>query len=169
MNQVRTHSRAIERGLLLAVLATQVVVFCQVRELLSDARAGRPVPSVARPEPPASPSSSVQFNLGWDRLRASPTLDMRHTESGYLVTFSIPGVHADDLGVLLDGRVLTVRAWCAAPGYPGGGQRYERRILLPGPVGAAEEAQAQLTNGLLRVHVPKGTGSDPRRMVLRLF
>ncbi len=113
--------------------------------------------------------SAVQFNRGWDRLQASPTLDMRDTESGYLVTFSIPGVNADDLGVLLDGRVLTVRAWCPAEGAGGGGHRYERRILLPGPVGEAGEAQAHLTNGVLRVHVPKGAGLEPRRVVLRLF
>jgi len=113
--------------------------------------------------------SAVQFNRGWDRLQASPTLDMRDTENGYLVTFSIPGVNADDLGVLLDGRVLTVRAWCPADGAGGGGHRYERRILLPGPVGEAGEAQAHLTNGVLRVHVPKGAGLEPRRVVLRLF
>lgn len=113
--------------------------------------------------------SAVQFNRGWDRLQASPTLDMRDTESGYLVTFSIPGVDADELGVLLDGRVLTVRAWCPATGAGGGGHRYERRILLPGPVGEAGEAQAHLTNGVLRVHVPKGAGLEPRRVVLRLF
>lgn len=113
--------------------------------------------------------SAVQFNRGWDRLQASPTLDMRDTENGYLVTFSIPGVNADDLGVLLDGRVLTVRAWCPADGADGGGHRYERRILLPGPVGEAGEAQAHLTNGVLRVHVPKGAGLEPRRVVLRLY
>jgi HSP20 family molecular chaperone IbpA len=113
--------------------------------------------------------SAVHFNRGWDRLPASPTLDMRDTESGYLVTFSLPGVNTDDLGVLLEGRVLTVRAWCPAAGASGGGQRYERRILLPGPVGAAEEAQAHLTNGLLRVHVPKGAGAESRRVIMRLF
>ncbi len=113
--------------------------------------------------------SAVHFNRGWDRLQASPTLDMRDTESGYLVTFGMPGIKADDLGVMLEGRVLTVRAWCPSAGAPGGGQRYERRLLLPGPVGAAEEAQAHLTNGLLRVHVPKGGGVESRRVIMRLF
>jgi len=36
-------------------------------------------------------------------------------------------------------------------------------------VGAAEEAQAHLTNGLLRVHVPKGGGVESRRVIMRLF
>jgi HSP20 family molecular chaperone IbpA len=113
--------------------------------------------------------SAVHFNRGWDRLQASPTLDMRDTGNGYLVTCSIPGGHTEDLGVLLEGRVLTVRAWCPSTQHPQGGQRYERRILLPGPVGSVDEAQAHLTNGLLRVHVPKGAEQESRRVIIRLF
>lgn len=207
VNAERIHHRWIERTLLLAVLAMQVAVFWQLRQMPRNGCAAEPpavnvVAEVAAPEPaerllpdraelpaelvPPFPSaqvmamdammesmarlhSAVQFNRGWDRLQASPTLDMRDTESGYLVTFNIPGVAADDLGVLLDGRVLTVRAWCPAEGAGGGGYRYERRILLPGPVGATGEAQAHLTNGILRVHVPRGDGLEPRRVVLRLL
>lgn len=113
--------------------------------------------------------SAGHFNRGWDQLPASPTLDMRDTGTGYLVTCSIPGIRADHVGVQLEGRVLTVRAWCPSTRYPEGGRRYERRLLLPGPIGAAEAAQAHLTNGILRVHVPKGVEPDEQHVVLRLF
>lgn len=113
--------------------------------------------------------SALHLNRGWEQLPASPSLDMRSTEGGYLVTFNIPDVHSEDLGVLLEGRMLTVRALCGAPGVEGGLRRYERRVLLPGPVGAAEDAQAQLTNGILRVHVPRGLDTGARSVVMRLF
>lgn len=113
--------------------------------------------------------SAVQFNRGWEMLPASPSLDMRGTEGEYLITFNLPEVHPEDLGVLLEGRVLTVRALCGAPGSAGGLRRYERRVLLPGPVGDAESAQAHLTNGVLRVQVPRGSDDGRRSVVMRLF
>jgi HSP20 family molecular chaperone IbpA len=114
--------------------------------------------------------SAVQFLRGWEMLNASPSLDMRDTDGDYLVTFSIPDVEPDGLGVMLDGRVLTVRAECGGTlAHPGSQRCYERRVLLPGPVGEAEDAQAQLTNGILRVRIPKGDGLRPHRDVMRLF
>lgn len=113
--------------------------------------------------------SSVRFHRGWDALRVSPSLDMRHTKSGYLITLSLPGVNPDDLEVLLDGRVLTVMALCGPSDGTGQLCRYERRVLLPGPVGAVEEAQAHLTNGVLSVHVPRGEDYTVHRAVTRLF
>lgn len=115
-------------------------------------------------------NSAVQFLRGWEMLNASPSLDMRDTDGGYLVTFSIPDVQPDGLGVMLDGRVLTVRAQCGGtPALPGSLRCYERRVLLPGPVGASGDAQAHLTNGILRVLIPKGDGLGPRHDVMRLF
>jgi len=113
--------------------------------------------------------SAMQFHRGWDALNASPSLDMRHTDDGYLVTFSIPGVRPEELGVMLDGRVLTVSALCGTSAHPGGIRRYERRVLLPGSVGALEGAQARLTNGILRVHIPRGGDVAPPHAVMRLF
>lgn len=195
MNAQQRQNRWIERGLLILVLMMQSAILWQLHVDRSNQQAVEPlVPAADTPdhsvlqqqestgrrlessavdpidhmvENIARLHAAMIFNDGWDRLPASPTLDMRDTENGYLVTCSIPGLRPDDLGVLLEGRVLTVRALCGSDA--GRNQIYERRILLPGPVGSAEQAEALVTNGVLRVHVPKGTEPGSTRMVLRLF
>lgn len=182
----------VDRLLLLAVLATQVLILVQLRsggirhdterhphaadraEPRAETSFLKPVPSpqsmVAEElgammasadammadavKSAARLKSAVHFRQGWDVLGASPTMDMRDADGGYVVTFSLPG--ARDVGVELEGRVLTVRAICGAGGRTGH-HGYERRVLLPGPVGSADQAQASLTNGILRIHVPKGS------------
>lgn len=96
----------------------------------------------------------VRFDDGWTSLMASPTLDMREAEHQYIVVCTLPGLPADAVRVLLNGRLLTIRTDEAAPGAEAC-MRYERRILLPGPVDQATAAQACWTNGVLRIAIPK--------------
>ncbi|HAS83533.1 MAG TPA: hypothetical protein DCS43_12915, partial [Verrucomicrobia bacterium] len=113
--------------------------------------------------------SAIHFNRGWERLHATPSLDMRDTDAGYLVTFNLPDVDRDRLEVFLDGRVLTVHARCGGFESRGDVRRYDRRVLLPGAVDAAANAKAELTNDVLRVLVPKGVDAGTRTVVMRLF
>jgi HSP20 family molecular chaperone IbpA len=114
--------------------------------------------------------SAMHIDEGWDVLAASPTMDMRDEDAGYLVSFSIPGAHASDIEVSLDGRVLTVQAMAPVRGpHHTRLQRFERRVLLPGPIGGVEDAHACITNGVLSVRVPKGQGAPDLQGSLRLF
>ena len=114
--------------------------------------------------------SAMHIDEGWDVLSASPTMDMRDGDADYQVSFSIPGAQPSDIEVSLDGRVLTVQALAPVRGPRFTHmQRFERRVRLPGPVGGADDAHASITNGILRVHVPKGHVSDPLPGSLRLF
>ncbi len=114
--------------------------------------------------------SAMHIDEGWDVLSASPTMDMRDGDSDYRVSFSIPGARPSDIEVSLDGRVLTVEALAPVRGpHYTRLQRFERRVLLPGPVGGAADAHASITNGILRVHVPKGHAGDATPGSLRLF
>lgn len=114
--------------------------------------------------------SAMHIDEGWERLCASPTMDMRYNDANYLVSFSIPGALPKDIDVLLDGRVLTVQAMAPVRGpFTTRMQRFERRVLLPGPVGHSDEAHASITNGILRVHIPKGATESSRRGSMRLF
>jgi len=102
----------------------------------------------------------------WPHLDPIPTLDMREDEGAYTVVFSLPGVALDGIRVILDNRLLTVSIPRTVPG----GGRHRQVIRLPGPVGDAGAATATLTNGVLRVSVPKGrlqAGGQP--VGLRLF
>ena len=114
--------------------------------------------------------ADINIDDGWDSLLASPALDMRDTDSDYIVSISIPGVDMDDVKVSLDGRVLSVKALTPASEANHSIVRsYERHILLPGSVGASSKMCANITNGVLRVKVPKGGKTDQRHMSGSLF
>ncbi|MDD4871974.1 MAG: Hsp20/alpha crystallin family protein [Kiritimatiellae bacterium] len=111
---------------------------------------------------PGHVSPFVNLDDGWDALLTSPTMDMKERDNRYVVVFSIPGVQLSDIAVTLDGRILTV-----ITAVYGGGMNgtqvgtFERSVQLPGPVGDAHLAQAILTNGILRVSIPKSVGAEP--------
>ena len=114
--------------------------------------------------------SALNIDDGWSRLSVSPTMDMRSSKNGYLVSLSIPGVDASNLNVALDGRVLSVSARSALSGSNGQTyRRFERRILLPGAVGSISEARAGVTNGLLRIYIPKGAKANQPYVKIKLY
>ena len=112
------------------------------------------------------------WDKGWSSIAASPAMDMRDEAEQYVVLFCLPGLNPADVNVTLEGRLLCVagrsrgQARSAAP--LGGG--FERRVLLPGPVGDETAARAFLTNGLLKIMVPKaGDGGKREGRLTRLF
>lgn len=93
------------------------------------------------------------FNIdeGWPALAPSPTLDMRDLDNHYLVMFSLPGICSDDIRLRLDGRILTLLCSNQDASHPA----FERRVMLPGEIDRTRETQARLTNGVLKVYLPK--------------
>ena len=104
-------------------------------------------------------SSLMNFDAGWDSLPASPTMDMRELADRYEVIYSLPGLHRNDLKVMLDGRLLTVASAAQENTHRQASyNRFESRVQLPGPVGDPQKAQADFTNGVLKVTVPRAGG-----------
>lgn len=101
-------------------------------------------------------SRFMEAEHGWRSLAASPTMDMREDEDDYIVMLSLPGIDPDTVRVMLEDRILTVQTG-HDPGIPYQvrGRGLRRRVQLPGPVGAPHLARAVLTNGFLKVSVPK--------------
>jgi len=108
--------------------------------------------------------NSLAFDAGWNSLLASPTMDMREQGDHYVLDFSLPGMDASEIQVALEGRLLTVytRVDEHAPNRSSV-SRFERRILLPGPVEGAEAAQAVVTNGVLKIIIPKARPAGTER------
>ncbi|MBT3296348.1 MAG: Hsp20 family protein [Verrucomicrobia bacterium] len=106
--------------------------------------------------------SALQIDEGWDALSVSPTMDMRASDADYVVCFSIPDVEPSNVQVFLDGRILIVDAFAPVRGaHYTQMQRFGRRVRLPGPVGAADDAFVGITNGILRVQIPRrGLGQE---------
>ncbi|MBN2302521.1 MAG: Hsp20/alpha crystallin family protein [Lentisphaerae bacterium] len=105
--------------------------------------------------------SWMAFDEGWNSLLPSPTMDMREGEHNYVVIFSMPGATLSDFQVKLHGRLLTVSSHDSLLNT--GSHIYERRIWLPGPVGNHEKPQAVMTNGVLKVVLPKAKDQDSQQ------
>ena len=95
--------------------------------------------------------SFLNFDDAWPTLLPSPTLDMRDLENHYLVVFSLPGFNTDAVQLQLEGRILTLI--CGNEATPG--TFYSGRVQLPGDIDQSRDAQARLTNGVLKVFIPK--------------
>lgn len=111
----------------------------------------------------------IDLDQGWEALAAMPAMDMREQSDEYLVVFNLPGVDPSDVSVTLEGRILSVHAPARLRQNGASVARFARRVKLPGPVGEAQLAQAVMTNGTLRISIPKGLWIDPQRGERRLF
>lgn len=105
----------------------------------------------------------------WTALPPSPTMEMRDQGDSYVVLLSLPGADPRGILVTLDGRLLTVANRRRRPAGAARLGSFERRIWLPGPVRTDDYATAVLTNGVLKVTIPKdmeaGSAARPGREV----
>ena len=116
------------------------------------------------------PSGGNQGRSGW-----YVPVDVTETDDSFVVEASLPGLNPDDLNITVQENVLTIA------GEAGGEnekkeQRYhlrERRwgsfsrsITLPTVVNASD-VQAEYTNGVLRLTLPKAEEAKPKRIQIK--
>ena len=106
-----------------------------------------------------------ELDKGWDSLVSSPAMDMRIREKDYLITACVPGVDPSQVDVFLEGRLLTIVVPVGNV-VSGRYRLFQRRFQLPGFVGPSESATAVLSNGILRIVVPKS--EEPLRASTRV-
>ncbi len=112
----------------------------------------------------------VDLDNGWESIMTSPAMDMKERDNRYVVLVSLPGIRSSDVRVSLEGRILTVYTDVRTMDrYGGHVATFERAVQLPGPVADAHLAEATLTNGVLRISVPKSTGKEPSVKSKRLL
>ena len=98
-----------------------------------------------------------------------PALDVAERGDAYVIHVELPGVSPDQVDVSFEQNVLTIRGTkpasfdVAAERVHGG---VERAVRLPEFVDA-ERIEAQFTNGLLSVTVPKAKAAQPRKITVR--
>ena len=105
-----------------------------------------------------------------------PALDLSETEDSYLVDMAVPGLKPEDLNITLENNVLTVKGSLNKQdeerkrNYHRIERRYgsfQRTIALPSTV-KADAIQASLTNGVLRLEIPKAEEVKPRRIDVKV-
>ena len=101
-----------------------------------------------------------------------PALDLSETGEGYLVEAALPGVKPEDVEITVENNVLTIKGETRqeTDSKERNFHRLERRfgsfqrtIGLPTTV-KADAIQASLTNGVLRLEIPKAEEVKPRKI-----
>jgi len=101
-----------------------------------------------------------------------PAVDVWETNTHLVLSFDLPGIAEDDVNVELDDNVLTVTGRRERSEEQSGDRffRYERRFgtfsrSVTLPAGIDEDAiEANYTNGVLEIRVPKPEEQKPRRI-----
>jgi HSP20 family protein len=99
-----------------------------------------------------------------------PSADISETDDAYVVELDVPGVHKDQVDIQLQNRELVVTGEIPESGQEGRAHRrsrrtgrFEFRTYLPGDVNA-DGVNAQLSDGVLRVTIPKAEAAKPRHI-----
>ena len=101
-----------------------------------------------------------------------PALDLSETGEGYLVEAALPGLKPEDVEITVENNVLTIKGETRqeTDSKDRNFHRLERRfgsfqrtIGLPTTV-KADAIQASLTNGVLRLEIPKAEEVKPRKI-----
>jgi len=102
----------------------------------------------------------------------APALDISERKDAYLVTIELPGVEADDVEITFEDGLLTIQGerHFAHDSSEQHFHRVERRygtfrrsITLPAHV-MADEVEATIEDGVLRILVPKAEEAKPKRI-----
>lgn len=126
---------------------------------------------IQSPESKTAPRSPEQTRPG---PVYSPAVDIFEQESAITVLADMPGVKARDLEIDLRENVLTLTGRVSPPEV--GGQSYVLREYEPGTffrqftLGSTVEQSkidAKLTDGVLRLELPKAEKARPRQIAVR--
>ena len=116
--------------------------------------------------------SFVQPTAAQGGKKFVPALDLSETADGYLVEAALPGVKPEDVEITVENNVLTIKGETRkeTDDKQRNFHRVERRfgtfqrtIGLPSTV-KADQIQASLTNGVLRLEIPKAEEVKPRKI-----
>ena len=106
----------------------------------------------------------------------SMPLNIAETQDGFIVEASLPGVKSEDLDITIQDNVLTISGETRQeqqtgekPNYHRIERRYgrfSRSVSLPTQV-QVDRVQATLTNGILRLDIPKAEAVKPRKITVQ--
>ena len=101
-----------------------------------------------------------------------PALDLSETQDGFVVEASLPGLNPDDLEITLENNVLTIKGQTRRENEDTKRNfhrversfgSFQRTIGLPSTV-KADQIKASLSNGILRLDIPKAEEVKPRKI-----
>ncbi|MDI1446141.1 Hsp20/alpha crystallin family protein [Polyangium sp. 6x1] len=101
-----------------------------------------------------------------------PDMEVRETRDGYMIRADLPGMKEDDVSIDVSARRLTIsgkreeeqrdegeRFWAYERSYGS----FTRSFTLPEGIDP-DRIDANLSNGVLEVHIPKSKAEEPKRI-----
>jgi HSP20 family protein len=116
--------------------------------------------------------------LGWaspltERAGWSPPVDLEETDDAYVVEAELPGVKREDLSIELVGNELSITGEVREQERSGTLRRktrrtgrFDYRLGLPSHVDP-EKVEASLSDGVLKVRVPKSERAQRKRIEIK--
>jgi HSP20 family protein len=102
-----------------------------------------------------------------------PLADVSETDDAYVVEVDLPGVNRDQIGIQLQDRELVITGEIPESEQKGRRHRrsrpagrFEFHTYLPGDVNA-DGVNAQLSDGVLTVTIPKSETAKPRHIAIK--
>jgi HSP20 family protein len=105
----------------------------------------------------------------------TPLADLSETDDAYIVKVDLPGARKDQIEVQVQDRQLSVTGEIPEPQDGDGARqhrrsrrtgRFELQTYLPGDV-RTDAVQAELSDGVLTVTVPKAEASKPHKIEIK--
>lgn len=120
----------------------------------SSGRIGLGWPAWARMAPYPQEEIRQLMTRDWERLQRAPAMDVVEQPDAFVVLFSMPNVEDDEINVSMERGILTLDLpiGSAREGHYG---RLVRRLQIPGVAANVTNPHYLLTNGVLRVYLPK--------------
>jgi HSP20 family molecular chaperone IbpA len=110
------------------------------------------------------------IDAGWGTVGISPFIDMREGRDAYVVVLTLPNIDVSRTAVFLEGRILRILAPFHLHPFAGSHvDVFEKTLQLPGPIDGDRRPLAAVTNGTLRVVVPKGSEEETSGASIRLL
>lgn len=95
--------------------------------------------------------------------RVVPPIDVYENEDEFVLIADVPGLGEDNLELAFEKNVLSIQGRAA---LFGAATQYKRAIAVPETVNA-QDIDASLEHGVLRVRLPKRAELKPRRIKVR--
>jgi len=109
------------------------------------------------------------------KARRVPAIDIRDAENQTVIAVELPGVAKEEVKISIDKGLLTISGERKDPGLPEGSRAlrneisygtFVRTLELPYPV-KVEAISAELSNGILRLVLPKAEEARPRAISIK--
>lgn len=126
--------------------------------------------------PATSTANAASSSRDGDSTTATriPAVSVHETEDALVLLAQVPGVAAEDAQIAVEHGILTLRGTVKGTALAGSAPLYQeyaradfaRAFTLPAEVDA-ERISAQVSNGVLRIDLPKLRAAQPRRIVVK--